>query len=447
MHLKASMKGEAVLGVVSPRSHGPRDALPLLRHMRSQGRDKGAFRGHGQRPWVLIGVALLMMTAFLPVLWPQGSVLTERLAPLLGLVFLIAAGGLWLGMGGRAVWIGAAVVLGLYGLTAWTRIAFSVHDLYVVNLLVGFFVYALAGFYVIFVLEEAVYDAHRLLHLAHPAWALMPTALVAALTVGLPLSGRIGWEFPRLWMVSLVAVALLGGWWVMRAFTRLRSRAVIRELHLFVAAALAAALVMDLLPHLDELGGFATSALAYGILVGTWMYASYTTLQRTHFLLGGRNAEPWLAILLGASFAILGHAQLLYDVGNVSALLPLLDLRLLYLVIGLWIGLAFFIGRSFWRLSRYLRDDRSVAPRGRIVAGRLSRIGELLIATEERMGDVAIRAYRGLDEVLPGSHREPQRPHPFHGWELDGAHGAVRPLLAEEMPNGTSGGAQPDEEE
>ena len=347
---------------------------------------------------------------------------SERLGPLLALMYLVSSIGLWAGMGQRAFLVGGVAVLALYALTAWTRLAFSLHDLYVLALLVGFLVYALAGFYLVFVLEEMVYDAHRLLQPRGTSWALTPFLVVTAVAGGLPpLRTATGVAMPALWTASLVAFAVLGSYWFVRIFNRLPDGPVLRELHLFVIGGLAAALIIDLVGLVPQGAPLLPSALAYLVLVGTWVYVTYTTLQRTHFLLRGRNAQPWFAILLGASFAVLSHVQLQFRIGRTDAFTPLLDQRLAWLVAGLWIGLSFFAARSLWRLFRHLRDDRRLGARIRIAAGRLARVAEAVLTTEERMGRAVLRIMYGVEEALPGRRR------PVQGWELDLERG-LRPL-------------------
>src|SRR5207244_4422543 len=117
----------------------------------------------------------------LPFTAPRLAPLSQRAATLASLVFLVATPGLVMGMGRRAFLVATVLVLALYGLTAWGGIAFHLEDLFVVAVLMGFAVFSLAGFNLVFVLEEMVYDAHRLLHLRSRAWLALPTLLALAL--------------------------------------------------------------------------------------------------------------------------------------------------------------------------------------------------------------------------------------------------------------------------
>ncbi len=386
-----------------------------------KGRDPRTFRA--RQGWVIAGLLLLAFTALAPFLWPATRALTERLAPLLALTFLLSAFGMWARMGSRAVVVAGVVTLALYGMTAWTRVAFSQHDLFLIAIVVGFLVYALAGFYLVFVLEEVVYDAHRLLHLRQPVWMIAPSVLAVGLAVGLPFKG-LG-ALPSVWIAALASTVVLGSYWFVRAFNSIVGARSLQEVHLVVISALAAALLLDGVRALGGTG-LRSSVVAYLALVGTWVYVSYTTLQRTQFLLRGKNAGPWLAILFSASFAILGHAHLQYQVGGSSALRSLLDLRAGYMVVGILVGIVFLVARAVWRLLAGLRDDARVAAGIRITAGRMARLTESLLRVEVGLGRILLAFFEQIDKALPGS----KATHPV-GWELDWEEGVLEPLREE----------------
>ncbi len=113
---------EAPGGSAASPSGGAAHA-PFLRRLRLSGHDPAPFRGRRTKRVLLLGLVALAALALVPFLWPAWSFLTERLATLVALVFLIAAIGLWLGMGVRAFAVAAAIVLAIYGLTAWTTFA------------------------------------------------------------------------------------------------------------------------------------------------------------------------------------------------------------------------------------------------------------------------------------------------------------------------------------
>lgn len=379
------------------------------------------------RGWVLTTLVVLVLTTVLPIVWPATWPLVERLGPLLSLFFLVAAGALWLIPRERAFLVSAVIVAFLYAITAWTPLAFDLDDVGIVALLSSFGVIALAGFNLVFILEEVVFDAHRNLSLRSPTWRLAPLVVVLLTAVGLPLiwgPGNVPWS--GVWFASLAGLVVLGSWWLFRAFNPVREGPVLEELHLFVAGILLIGAVTDGLGSLQGQTGLLPSLLAYLVLVGTWIYVSYTTLQRTHFLLRGSDVGPWLCILLSASFALLNHAFLHFRLEGGAGVAVLLGQRIGYLAAGLWVGVGFYVLRSSWRVLRYLRDDRRFTPRGRLAAGRLARLMESLLETEHRLEDAAERVYHRVNRALPGyagmAAATPQ------SWEFDASHGNLRPI-------------------
>ncbi len=421
---------EAPGGSAASPSGGAAHA-PFLRRLRLSGHDPAPFRGRRTKRVLLLGLVALAALALVPFLWPAWSFLTERLATLVALVFLIAAIGLWLGMGVRAFAVAAAIVLAIYGLTAWTTFAFDLADFFAVAVLVGFGVFALAGFNLVFVLEEVVFDLHRAMHLRSRLWAAVPSLVVAALAVGLPLWRQVagGPSLPALWAASVLGLVALGGWWILHALNDLPSpERVLRELHLFVAGVLAAGGLAEAVGLLRRSTAFVPSLVGYLALLGTWVYVSYSSLQRAHFLLRRGNTLPWLALLLGASFAILAHAQVLFQARGAEALAELADERSLYLIAGVWTGIGFYLLRALAALLRgLLRPGGLRAGAVRTVADGSSRVAEGLLMTPEALEEAAFRLFRRMDELLPGQHRPPQR----KGWEYD-SQGGLRSLEEEE---------------
>lgn len=396
---------------------------PVLQRLRGSGRDPRPFRQAEVRVWVAVSLGALALTALLPFVAPASVPWLSRTTPLLSLFFFLSAVGHWLRMRHRAFPVAATITMLLYALTAWAPAAFELEDFFIVALLSSFLVFALAGFNLVFILEEAVFDIQRLTHLRHPAWRFAPTLVVASLAWSLPLWERSGGpDLPALWIASLVNLLLLGGWWFVRAFNTVREGPVLKELHLVVASTLAMAAVLDAIGQVGR-GAFIDSLLAYGVLVGTWLYVSYTTLQRTYFLLRAQNALPWLLFLLSASFALLQHAQLHYSVERTLGVTVLLEQRLAYLLVGIGIGMAVYVVQAVWRLMRSLRDDRRLDPRGRIVAGRVARLAEGLFGAEERLlRGTTYSVYAGVESLLPGEHHAPRE----RGWELDPDTGDLR---------------------
>lgn len=402
---------------------------PVLTRLRGAGREPRPFQQQEVRMWVWGSVLLLILAAVLPIIWPESLTWMQRLTPILSLFFFLAAGGHWMRMGNRAFAVAGALVVLVYALSFWTALL-ELEDFYVVAVLSSLLVFALAGFNLVFILEEVVYDAHRLTRLVHPAWRWVPTVFVLGLAVGLPFLDRAGGpRFPALWIASLVAAAIMFGWWFVRLVNRLEEGRVLKELHLLVVGGLAAAGLIDGARLLTSSPGFFPTLLAYLVLVGTWLYVSYTTLQRTQFLLRGGDAMPWLLILLGASFALLQHAYLHFRVEGQLGVEVLVNQRVAYIVAGIVVGIAFYVAQNVWRILRAIRDERAVGPRGRVLAGRFARLAEGLLHTERRLLEgTAYRVYQGVERVIPGQHTAPARP----GWELDTESGTLRRMDEEE---------------
>lgn len=392
-----------------------------LRRLRDHGHDHRAFRGLGR--WLLPSFLALALTAGLPFLWPESTTWLTRTTPALSLFFFLAAVGWWFGMRSRAFTVSGAFVLLLYAATAWAPFAFvDVHDFTVLALLSSFAIFALAGFNLVFILEEVVFDLHRVLHLRHRIWAFAPSLLILVLVIGLPVLRRADvFHAPTLWLGAILWAFVYVGWWTFRAFVPVREGPVLRELHMLTVGTLAAAAVVDLAKLLRGEVGFLPSFLMYGVMVLTWIYVSYTSLQRAHFLLRANNAVPWLCLLLSASFALLQHAHFHYSVEGLRGVQILLEQRIAYLVFGLWVGIAFYVLQSGWRVLRDLRDDRELGARSRILAGSLARLFEGALTTEKRLEGAAARIYTRMDRMLPGHHTVAHPP----GWGVD-AEGVVR---------------------
>lgn len=416
---------------------------PFLRALKEGGHDPLAFRRNRLWVWALLGLLLLTAFALFPLAIPETGAWVMRIDTFLSLVFLVAAVGLWLGMGSRAFVVGAVVALALYGLTAFLGVGFALADVQSVPVLVAFLVFALAGFNLVFVLEEMVHDAHRILHPRGPLLAGLMIGLSALVAFGIPFwHARGGPAFPVLWATSLASIIVLGAFAIARALgivpRRRATQAVLRELHLFAVGAMAAAALVDGVGLLQQVQGLLPSILAYGSLIGTWIYVTYTTLQRTHFLLKGDDPRPWVAILLAASFAILAHTEALYKQEGARAVDELLSRRVAFLAWGAWIGIGLYLLRGAWAGLTWWRT--ALAGRRLVggAAGVAADVAAGLLSTEDKLERGAYALFRGLDEVLPGAKHPPHRP--VLGWQrdlgvvLDGSR--VEPELTEVMAEG-----------
>ncbi len=387
----------------------PAPHAPFFERLRRRGRDPAPFKRPAIRGWVALALVALVLTAILPLLVPASRPWLARSTPALSLFFMLAAVGWWLRMEHRAFTVAAAFTLLLYGGTAWIPFAYQVDDFTIIALISSFGVFALAGFNLVFILEEMVFDAHRELHVSYTAWAFAPSLLVLGLAVGLGVTRTFG-NVPTLWITCVVWSILMLAWWTFRAFNTVHGNLVLRELHMLLIGTVAATGLVDVVRLAGNDVSVLPSVVMYVILVGTWIYVSYTTLQRTHFLLRADKAVPWLCILLSASFALLQHASLHFQVEGAYAVTNLLRLRVAYLIFGMWAGLGFYVMQSMWRVLRALRDDRSLAPRTRIVAGSLARLAESLLGTERRLEGAAVSLYHGMDRILPGRHHDASLP-------------------------------------
>ncbi len=401
-------------------------ARPFPRRLARQGK---RFHEADLGPWFGLVLALLVATTLVPILWPASQEWFQRSTPLFSLFFFLAAIGHWLRMRSRAFVVAGALTALFYALTAWTPLAVGYEDFFIVALVSSFLIFALAGFNLIFVLEEMVFDLQRVAHLRHPAWRFAPTFLVLGLAWVLPFAGPLFEVFRTTWIVALADLVLLGSWWFLRAFNPIREGPVLKELHLLVVTTIVMAAIIDLAGASVAAPRASYSFIPFFVLVGTWIYVSYTTLQRTHFLLGGNNAVPWLLIMLSASFALVQHSLLHFRVEGALGVQVILTQRLAYLVVGLAIGMAVYVAEASWRVLRSIRDDRRLSPRGRILAGRFARLAEGLFSVEKRILEgTAYQVYAGMDRLLPGQHVAPKH----RGWELDMETGKMRPIGSEE---------------
>lgn len=407
---------------------------PFMRRLRRSGHDPAAFARDHLLGWVLAGLGLLALLGLVPLANPQWGEMTLRIDTILSLTFFLASVGLWFGMRSRAFAVAGALAGAFYAVTAWVGVPAALRDIQVTVALVAFLVFALAGFNLVFILEEMVHDAHRLLRLKGSMLQGIMLGLDIAVALGIPLwHAHGGPALTVLWWSSLGGLVLLGTLALLQGFKLLPPEpAVVREMHLFVVGTLAAALLVDVVHLLRDLSGLVPSLVAYGVLLGTWVYVTYTTLQRTHFLLRGADPRPWMAILFGASFAILGHAQALFASEGSAAIGELLNRRFTFLAAGAWIGIAFYLMRGIWLGLVWLRGGLPGA-RARRIAGAAANVAAGLMATEDKVGRVTYGVYRRVDRLLPGRNRPPERR--STGWErelgVDPGEAAIEPVVRE----------------
>ncbi len=359
-----------------------------------------------------IGAAALVVLAFMPVQWPSTRDLAARLGTILSMVYLVAAVGLKFRMGHRAFAVAWGLVSILYVASAAAGVALlEQRDFQVLAVLVSFGFFALAGINVVFVLEEMVHDIHRELLARRRFWVALPEATLVGATIALALLPSLGG--PRLGGAlgaGILGCSALGLYWVVRAFRPLR-QAILRELHLLAYGVLLASLLADGVRQLSTASLLVPSVAAFLILVLTWVYVSYTAIQRAHFLLGGRDVLPWMAVLVSASHAIVTHALVRFEAGGGQAVLELASQRTAYLVVGVWLGIVIYALQGLYGLVVRIRDERSLGPSSRMAAARIARLVETFLAIQGRAAATVAGILAGVDRALPGQRHPPERYH------------------------------------
>lgn len=385
--------------------------LPTFTRLRRRGHDPKRFADRRAWPWLAFGGGALVALIVLTVAWTAGGAVLERVATILALYFFLVAVSAWAGLGARAPWVALAAVALLYGASFATRLV-DLHDLFLLSLIVGLLLFVLAGFNLLFVLEEVIYDAHRLMRLRSPWWAALSAAVSVGLVIVLPLAdAAVGLHAPSLHAAAIGASMLLAVVWAVR-FAGRTSMAVVREADLLVAGLLAGAGLADLVGLLRGTTGLVPSIVAYAAIVGTWLYVSFTTLQRAQYFMRAADVVPWTAVLLSSGFAVLAHVHSQYRLSGALAFPDLVNVRVGYLLLGLWLGLAFFVLRGLWRILVFIRDERSLGTGTRRVAGSLARLTEEVLTSEQRAARVTWRAIGALDRVVPGRRARPTPPPP-----------------------------------
>ncbi len=385
----------------------------VLRRLKSSGRGAGPFYSAAGLPWMLVGGLLLAVLIVVPLLWQTFTPWAERIATGLALFWFILAVCAVLGLRARAPWIAAAVTILIYAATAWLP-AIGVKDLFVLTILVGFGLFVLAGFNLLFVLEEVVYDIHRLLRVRGTGWLVLPLLLGLALIPVVYLGEDwFGISMSALKFMVPFGVVLLVIGWIIRWRIRPRGESQLREVHLLVVGAIAGAGLADAVALLRDAGGLVPSIVAYLSFIFTWLYVSYTALQRAQYFIPGGDLLPWIAVLLSSSFAIVAHVHSLFGVAGQAGLQYQVDLRVGYLIFGVWLGLTFFVLRGLWRTFQFVRDERMMGSRVRRTAGTLARVTEELIRTEDRLGSATYRLFERVDRLLPGGRKgKPKKKRP-----------------------------------
>lgn len=377
--------------------------IPVVRRLRGDKKGpQGFIQPHILR-WVILGVASLSTLVILAFLEPELSNIIVHASTALALFFLLFALGLVVGLGRRAPVVATVVTGLLYGLTAWTPLV-GVRPVFVLGVLVAFFIFALAGFNVLFVVEEVLFDIHRNLHIRGTWWNAIPTFIILGTTpLVYWLLPELGLRWPTLKIAMPFVVLLLAVAWIARLQAGPHAIKLVQEAHFLSIGTITGAGLADIVTMLGEVEGIIPSIIAYLTIIVTWLFVSFNTLQRAQYFLRGADVLPWMALLFASAFAVLAHVQFLYGTAGAPGLAAVSEVRIWYLVFGVWVGLAFFVIRGTWRFVRFVRDEKKLGPRTRRTAGRFARIMEELLGSSSRAKRATGRVLQTVDRGIPGS--------------------------------------------
>jgi hypothetical protein len=394
---------------------------PVLQKLKKAGLPKAPFRHRGVLPWIIGALAFLAILGVAPAFAPYFVVWTVRIATLAALGFLFAALGLWLGLGKRAFPIAGALVVALYVVTAATGLAaFHVNDLFLVIVILSFIMFTLAGFNLLFIMEEIIYALHVRLHLRGRTWSAIPAAGLAAFALLLWWWGRhTGLPLPTTMVTAALLAVLVGLWWMVWAIRPTDvGRTALRDMHLLASGVLLAAILVDAIQYLQAASELIPSVAAFVILMCSWVYVSYNAMQKTHMLLRSRDAAPWAALVLAASFAIVAHGWSLFPQEGNQVVEDFVGQRIAYMVFGVWIGVAFYAARGLWRGLAALGRSGTLSPLGRAAAQKAARVAGGVVATPRLAEAAALDLYKRLDHLIPGGDGDGPLPVPLAG-EVD----------------------------
>lgn len=379
--------------------------LPVVRKLRARRDGKKPFQQPHVLPWVLGGLASLGVLVALGFLLPERSDVVIIASTTLALFFLLFALGLVANLGRRAAVVAVVATGLLYAVTAWTPLV-GVKSALVLALLVAFVVFALAGFNVLFVVEEVLFDIHRQLHIRGTFWNAVPTLVLIGVTPLvywlLPLVG-LRWPTLQIGMPLVLLLLLIA--WIVRWRVGPHALELVHEAHFLSIGIIVGAGLADIVAMLHQVEGIIPSIVAYLSIIVTWVFVSYTTLQRAQYFLRAGDVLPWMALLFASAFAVLAHVHFLYGTAGAPGLAAVQDVRVNYLVFGVWLGLLFFVVRGVWRFFRFVRDEKRLGSRARSTAGRFARVMEEAMHSSNRLERIGGRVLYGLDRVIPGGER------------------------------------------
>lgn len=381
------------------------EELPVIRRLRGRPDGKRPFQQPHVLPWVLAGLVSLGVLVAVGFILPDQSEAVIIASTALALFFLTFALGLVSNLGRRAAVVAVVVTGLLYAVTAWTPLV-GVKPILVLALLVAFVVFGLAGFNFLFLVEEVLFDIHRHLHIRGTFWNAVPTLiLLGVVPLVYWLLPLVGLEWPTLKVGMPLVVVLLVIAWGVRWRVGPHALSLVHEAHFLSIGIIVGAGLADIVTLLHDVEGIIPSIVAYLTIIVTWVFVSYTTLQRAQYFMRAEDVLPWMALLFASAFAVLAHVHFLYGSAGAPGLASVQDVRVNYLVFGVWLGLLFFVVRGVWRFFRFVRDEKRLGPRARSTAGRFARVMEEAMESSSRLERIGGRVLYGLDRVIPGGER------------------------------------------
>ncbi len=382
---------------------GTRPALPIGHRLANPEERTRAFQQPQVLPWVITAVVALSTMVAMGFVRHESSAIIVVASTTAALFFLIFAFGLLANLGRRAAFVALGITGLLYALTEWTPWFVNVRSALVLAVLVAFVLFGIAGFNFLFMVEEVLFDIHSALHVRGTLWNVLPTVVILA-TIPLVywILPSVGIPWPTMSIAEPVIVLLLAIAWLVRWRAGPSGIKIVHEAHFLAVGIIVGAGLADIVRLLHEAEGIVPSILVYLSIIVTWIFISYTTLQRAQYFIRGTDVLPWMSLLFAAAFAVLAHVHFLYGAAGGIGLEAVNDVRINYLVFGVWLGLAFFVIRGAYRFFRFIRDQRGLDAGARRTAGQFARVMEFLMQSPERVEQEGKRAVKAMDRALDG---------------------------------------------
>lgn len=331
---------------------------PLLKRMRVR-RQEASTAGRNPRRHAWGGMALAVVLILLSLLGPGFAAVAGRLAYLGSMGALIACFGFLMGRGNRAYIASGVGVALLYALSN-LGLLFGVSDIYFLVLLSSLILYLIAGINLLFVVESLLYDIHRAAHGHTAATLLIPIGVLLILASLLVPLGDLGYSLGTVKAVlPLVAFLLLLAAGLALRY-RHRFHAIHQEIHLLITGLIVGAAIADAISFLPRTSGLLPGLLGYFILLATWFLVGFRMLHKAQMVLPRTEGRAWAMLLTAALLAVVGHSQERFAHAGQAGVESLTTVRIIYLGVGVWIGLFYFGVRGCIRLFRLLKVSGAV---------------------------------------------------------------------------------------